>query len=285
MQWIVDSVIEFTLNSPLNSLGQGSSEKAWKSPLVGFASAADPIFEFFRDDIGPGYWHPLDAFDLAYNSETAVLPHDLTVISWILPQTAATRRSNRKEKSLPSERWIRVRKYGEEFNVALREYLVETLKQRGIRSVAPMLLEEWNRCISQEYGYSSNWSERHAAFAAGLGTFGLCDGLITEKGKAVRCGSIIAELKCKPNNRPYSSHREYCRFFHDGGCGKCMARCPAEAISLQGHNKTACREHIRQTAKKSAVEKFGLDVNACGLCQVKVPCEAANPVNKSRLPK
>ncbi|MDP3488049.1 MAG: hypothetical protein Q8S19_08990 [Bacillota bacterium] len=30
---------------------------------------------------------------------------------------------------------------------------------------------------SGKYGYVSIWSERHTAFVAGLGTFGLCDGL------------------------------------------------------------------------------------------------------------
>jgi hypothetical protein len=43
--------------------------------------------------------------------------------------------------------------------------------------------------IWQQYkDYASSWSERHAAHAAGLGTFGLCDGLITAKGKAMQGG-------------------------------------------------------------------------------------------------
>ena len=36
--------------------------------------------------------------------------------------------------------------------------------------------------------------ETHAAHAAGLGTFGLCDGLITPIGKAIRVGSVVAKM-------------------------------------------------------------------------------------------
>ena len=35
-------------------------------------------------------------------------------------------------------------------------------------------------------GYFSNWSERHIAYAAGLGTFSLSDGFIIERGIAHR---------------------------------------------------------------------------------------------------
>jgi epoxyqueuosine reductase len=57
-----------------------------------------------------------------------------------------------------------------------------------------MLASNWTVVNSQRYSYASSWSERHAAYAAGLGTFGLCDGLITARGKAVRFGSIISKL-------------------------------------------------------------------------------------------
>jgi epoxyqueuosine reductase QueG len=52
-------------------------------------------------------------------------------------------------------------------------------------------LPEWSRRPSEKYVFSSNWSERHAAYTAGLGTFGLCDGLITPLGKAMRVGEGV----------------------------------------------------------------------------------------------
>ena len=44
--------------------------------------------------------------------------------------------------------------------------------------------------------------QRHAAHAAGLGTFGLCDGLITAKGKAMRAGSVVARIAVAQTPRP-----------------------------------------------------------------------------------
>jgi len=48
---------------------------------------------------------------------------------------------------------------------------------------------------SEGYTFASTWSERHAAHTFGIGTFGLCDGLITSRGKAMRCGSLVANIQ------------------------------------------------------------------------------------------
>ena len=95
----------------------------------------------------------------------------------------------------------------------------------------------WTIVNSERFSYASSWSERHAAHAAGLGTFGLCDGLITAKGKAMRVGSVVAKISIEPTPRPYADHRAYCLFFADGTCGKCIDRCPVRAITESGHDK------------------------------------------------
>ena len=92
---------------------------------------------------------------------------------------------------------MRAKFAGEQFNVALREHLVATLTGAGIAAVAPTRLRQWSMAP-----VTSNWSERHIAYAAGLGTFGLCDGLITPLGKAMRCGSVVARLRCARHAPP-----------------------------------------------------------------------------------
>jgi len=47
-------------------------------------------------------------------------------------------------------------------------------------------------------GPSSNWSERHIAYAAGMGTFSLNDAFITEKGIAIKLLSVVTELEIFP---------------------------------------------------------------------------------------
>ena len=54
-------------------------------------------------------------------------PHELTVISWVLPQTQATKADNRRETTYPSERWARARIFGEAANKGIRERLVEAI--------------------------------------------------------------------------------------------------------------------------------------------------------------
>jgi len=119
-------------------------------------------------------------------------------------------------------------------NVRLREQVVEKLTEEGVEAVAPMLSPLWKGVTSEKYLYASTWSERHAAYAAGLGTFGLSDGLITPRGKAMRTGSVVANIKIDPTPRPYTDHHAYCLFYADGSCRKCIERCPIGAITEEG---------------------------------------------------
>ena len=134
---------------------------------------------------------------------------------------------------------------------------------------------------SQRFGFASSWSERHAAHAAGLGTFGLCDGLITARGKALRAGSVVAKITMPITPRPYDDHHAYCLYFAEGTCGKCIDRCPVRAISIAGHDKQRCRKHL-QASRDYVTETFGFVGYGCGLCQVGVPCESGIPVKKAR---
>ena len=204
-------------------------------------------------------------------------PEELTVISWILPQTKATRSDNTKENFYPSERWARARIFGEEVNVKLKKHLVKSIESAGYKAIAPSLTPQFSMRISPKYGFASTWSERHAAYASGLGTFGLCDGLITPVGKAMRTGSVIAQIHIPPTHRPYTNHHEYCLFFTKGTCGKCISRCPVDAISKSGKDKEICFKHLFPVTKDYVSNNFGFQGYGCGLCQTGVPCESGIP--------
>ncbi|AFM26190.1 epoxyqueuosine reductase [Desulfomonile tiedjei] len=274
--WLTEIIEEYLKDSPDNSLKMEPDEKAWDAVLVGFSSGADPLYEAYKDLVSESHWTPLEAFSIGF-PDVVVNPANLTVISWILPQREATRSDNRKETFYPSRRWVQARFPGEEFNNSLRRHLVNALSSRGIKSVAPILLPEWSRVKSARFVFSSKWSERHAAYAAGLGTFGLCDGLITSKGKAHRVGSVIADLSVPVTERPYDNHHAYCLFFYDGSCTACRKRCPVGAITETGHDKQKCREHVHETCGEYVRKSFGSDGHGCGLCQTGVPCESGIP--------
>ncbi len=267
----------FVNNSPLNSLGNEAGEKAWDEPLVGFSGGDDPLYAEFKGHIGDFYFTPLEIFTLTF-PETSVSAGELTVISWVLPHIEQTKRDNRKETSLPSERWARARGIGDKVNSELRKHLILSLHEEGYEALAPDLSPFKKSGRSERYGRASSWSERHAAFASGLGTFGLCDGLITPLGKAVRCGSVIARIKVTPTERPYTDHHAYCLFYSQGRCGRCVERCPVDAISTaNGHDKEKCGKFLQPVTEDYIKSSFGFEAHACGLCQTKVPCESGIP--------
>ena len=275
--WITSLIEDFIADSPENTLQNPAQDRAFENPLVGFSNGADSLYERYKEVVGPYHWTPKEIFDLTF-PETQVQSGDLTVISWILPQTELTKRDNRKETVYPSERWARARVFGEEVNVKLRRAMVSALESKGNLAVAPVLSPLWERKPSDRFILASTWSERHAAYAAGLGTFGVCDGLITPRGKAMRCGSVVAAVAIPPTPRPYLHHRAYCLYYTRGICGKCISRCPAGALSRFGHDKIKCREHVRTIGGKYVKSHYGFDGFGCGLCQTKVPCESRVPL-------
>jgi hypothetical protein len=276
---IEEIIREFCRSSPENDQLFSATEPMFDEPLVGFSSAADPLYAFFKKDIGDPYTTPIDHFRAAFLDRT-ITAEDLSVIAWILPLTRQTKNDNRKETAQPSERWARTRLFGEKFNVALANYVAGILNAQGTDALVPSLSPAARAGISQKYGMATSWSERHAAFVSGLGTFGLCDGLITKKGKAMRCGSVIARIAVPPTPRPYAGHHDWCLFYAKGTCKACIQRCPAGALSKQGHDKNRCREYLFGVTKPYIQEKYNIDIYGCGLCQTKVPCESKNPVKE-----
>ncbi|MDQ5988038.1 MAG: Epoxyqueuosine reductase [Syntrophus sp. SKADARSKE-3] len=274
--WIENIIRDYVADSEDNSL-KGNGDKAWEDALVGFSRGDDPLYSFFKSDIGSFFWTPEEIFSLSF-PDTKVKVEELTVISWVLPQTESTKADNRRESSLPAERWVRSRNYGEDFSMKLARHVVSHLLDRGIQSLVPAQSPKWSWQESKKYGFASNWSERHAAYTSGLGTFGLCDGLITRKGKAMRCGSVIARIDVSPTERPYNEPHAYCLFYTKGTCRKCISRCPCGAITEDGHDKSKCKSYLFETVAPYAKSQFGIASYGCGLCQTGVPCESRIPM-------
>lgn len=260
---LAGKIISFVREDELNSLG--GTCYIYDEPLVGFARAHDPLFDQLKNEeiIGKVHKTPLEW-----------LPGASTVISYFLPFSREVRLSNYKD-GLASEEWLRGRIQGEGLNNKLRKCLVEELTASGGRAIAPVLEKGW---MADYEMLLSNWSERHAAFIAGLGAFGLNRGLITPKGMAGRFGSVITDLEFAPSRRPYQSPFEYCPFLVDGSCGVCIDRCPVGAITTAGKDKKRCHQYIFIEDPQAEIRvKYGYPQSACGKCQTSVPCENGIP--------
>lgn len=266
-EWILEQVRDVFTTVNGNCIEE-MSVSMFDQPLVGVGAASDPLFDEFKKEgiIGPWYMKP-----------TEWLPEAKTVVSLFFPFSLEVRESNRKSVDVPSKEWAYGRIEGQEFIKNCILELRARFDKAGIQNLVPLVDERFAQvnagnhfqefdCVNEKT-YGSNWSERHAAFVCGLGTFGLSKGIITEKGMAGRLASIIIAEEVNPDVRPYKEVYEYCTM-----CGACVKRCPVQAISIQeGKNHNICHAWLMKT-KELCAPRFG-----CGLCQTKVPCECRIP--------
>jgi epoxyqueuosine reductase QueG len=233
-------------------------------PLFGYASAQDPYYAELKK---PG------VIGLHFMYPTEWLTGANSVISIFLPFTEQVRSANRKIKEVPVYEWLHARIEGQAFQNVICGFAAEFLRKERFDAVCPMIdsrFVQGNPAVrdrNEQDFYSSNWSERHTAFIAGLGTFGLSRGIITRKGMAGRFISVITTGLFKTDKRPYTSLYDYCT-----RCGACAGNCPAGAISPKtGKAHPPCSAFLEKTREQFA-PRYG-----CGKCQVKVPCEARIP--------
>jgi len=278
-EYIENHIKLYVATSP-NNLLPAFEEAIWDEPLVGFADGDDSIFTEYKQVIGDFHITPREALENHVHRAGFGEVNRVSVISWVLPSTDATRLSLRRENKVPSLRWNHTRFQGQDFNFRLQRHLVALLEGLGYCCVAPEL-EKWWKTSDLPNGLASNWSQRHIAYAARLGTFGLSDGFITPKGVAIRVGSVVCDAELTPSPRPYAHHQANCLYYREGSCGRCIQRCPAGAISTEGHDKIRCREYVNTQIEmlRGAGRAAGYigSYAGCGLCQTKVPCEGRIP--------
>ena len=251
---------------PVNPKFYGT--ELYQAPILGFGSAQDSLFAQYKDPAVIGPWHM---------SPEEWLPGAKAVVSLFFPMSEAVLASNRKEKMGASPLWLYARYEGQAFINAYSEALCDWFRAQGYEACAPCVDPRFERVNAGKgiAGYpeitrktfGSRWSERHAAYVCGLGTFGLSKGLITERGMAGRFTSVIVTAPLEPDARPYTGIYDYCI-----RCGACVKRCPVHAITLEkGKNHLKCGLRLKISM---AVDKPRY---ACGLCQTGVPCETRNP--------
>ena len=252
-----EDIANFTKNSCQNFVDELNRMQIWDQPLIGVAQASNPLWEKMKESqvVGPDHLSPNEW-----------LPDAKSVISYFLPFTEQIRSSNRFNGK-PSTEWLYGRYEGEMFNNALRRLIIGLVEAHGGKALAPPLDKRFmvNRL-------RSNWSERHVAFIAGLGTFGLSRSLITPLGTAGRFGSVIVDCEFESKTQHYQEFEDYCV-----KCGKCIERCPCGAITEKGKDNQSCSQYLNK------ILELNKPRYACGKCQTSVPCEHLKPNTKISL--
>lgn len=283
MRDVYEQIVGLQRTSELNRLSRLDNGVIYEEPLIGVADGNDPLFAEYKTIIGEFHMTPEEVLrHAAAERSCSYVPGEISVICWALPFAAHIKKSNAQKEVWASVKWGHAYDAGEAFNNLVRKTLEESFAEQGVLAAAPVLATAWRRIEDLPGGHTSNWSERHALYAAGLGTFSINDGFITEKGMAMRCGSIVVNKKLPVTERRHTHHLGNCLFSARGICGKCMERCPAFAITAAGHDKVQCRRYRDRLFGDFLHTTCGLDVRAdfCGLCQTGTPCESGNPMRR-----
>jgi epoxyqueuosine reductase len=283
----------FVSESAGNRLVDFGHIPVFEAPLLGVVDGRDPIFRIFREVVSPGHLMPLETLQ-RYSPAAADLS-DVSVVSWALPFSPGVRQSNRGE-DWPSALYSVARNNGGAVIHDVSRRLTEKLLALGLATVSPVLTEKYDAFRSLEHAFSSTWSERHVAYAAGLGRFGLHGSLITPAGSYVRFGSLIVNLPPGPVPARAEDYRAPCLATGGETCGVCRQRCPVGAISGKGMDKEQCymrRNEIRERhlvsyagkyrmlpspIVKGGTRKQGYSLG-CALCLCDVPCEDKDPAS------
>jgi epoxyqueuosine reductase len=201
---IAEHVTQLVKTDFRNALPEGDNPPIWDTPVVGVASARDPIFRRLQEPEVVGPMHRLPE---------NWLPGAESIISVFVPYSELIFQSYRVDSRYSSLEYASGKWNGSKFLNVIRRSLIRYAESHGGKAVAPNIDPRYGA-----EGIRPYWSERHVAFVAGVGTFGLHQGLITEKGVYGRICSVVTTLKLAPTERPYTEVYEYCLYATDGSC-------------------------------------------------------------------
>lgn len=244
---IADKIIEYVKNYPALK----NVENIWKEPVVGFADANGSYIRALKEIVAPAHLLPEDFME-----------NPNIIISYYIPFTEELAALNLNvEGNLAAQEWSDAYNLTNTMIADISQYVSDLLTDMGYRAVPP------TGVVFDKELILSNWSQRHIAYAAGLGTFGINNMLISEKGCCGRYGSVIADIPVEPDS---ILTEERCLYKKNGSCKKCVQNCFSGALTTEGFDRKKCFEICMINDART-----GADV--CGKCDIDIPCAFKAP--------
>jgi len=239
-----EEIIELIENSVLES----KSKELFRKPVVGFSSADNPLYEKLKVIVWSEHLHPKD-----------ILPNAKSVVSFFIPFSEGVVKSNSGNSAVSKEWGI---SYVEANNLInqISDSLVGYLNNKSISAATIKATHNYD-----ESTLKSAWSHRSAAYIANMGEFGLNRMLITKEGCAGRFGTVIISQEIPVKEETVV---EYCMYYKNGSCLKCIKSCPQNALSINGFDRFICRDQLLKNAE--GLSDIGL-CDVCGKCVVSCP--------------
>jgi len=236
----------------------------WGRPLVGFADAKHSFILNLKNIINPNHALPTD-----------ILKDASIVLAYYIPFTKELAKTNRKMNRLASSQWALAYEETNAMFKYLNQHIIEYLNAKGYNAA----IAKESATFSTEK-LISNWSHRHFAYIAGLGTFGINNMLITKSGCCGRFFTIVTNLDIV-SDRPMV--HELCLYKKNGSCKICLKNCPAGALTELRYNRTKCYSLLKENAAvytefgSSYVDETLTTANStgsevCGKCITSSPC-------------
>jgi epoxyqueuosine reductase QueG len=231
---------------------------AWKAPLAAVVPADAPGFSRLKEIVSPTHLLPRD-----------ILGGAKSVISFFIPFADRIAESNTGP------------------GPASREWALAYIQTNDLISRISAGLEEFLRGFGAESGkipathnfdearLVSDWSHRHIAWIASLGSFGMNNMLITEAGCCGRFGSLVTGFAFPPEDHaPPGPVPERCLGKLGRPCGFCWKRCPVDAYEGGSFDRRRCYARCLKNARFHGQLGYA---DVCGKCLAGLPCSAQDP--------
>jgi epoxyqueuosine reductase QueG len=287
-EMVLEFLADLFSKNELNRLPKSyTGDRIFSNPLIGVAKGDDPIFKKYKEIISSKHLTPNEMWNAA--GLQYVKDSNLRILSIACPFSNQIRAESMKARIMPAEIYSIGRNYANEFKIDIMKNTIKLFQKEGFDATAGMLSNDFNIYP----GFFSSWSERHIAFAAGLGTFSLHEGLISEVGCNIRLCSVITNAPLQVTPRKSDDPYTNCLYYINGTCRECEKKCPANAINENGHDKKKCRiygrkieaemkkrlgpilkPYLRRISGKM-VKSYPV---GCAFCQFGVPCMDSNPL-------
>lgn len=227
----------------------------WGEPLVRAVSSDRKEILALKETVSPRHLSPLE-----------ILPDAKGIVCFFVPFDVKVSESNIGGRYASAE-WARAYILTNELIAEISDGIERFLNARGFRAGKIPATHNFDAET-----LLSDWSHRHVAAAAGLGTFGINNMLITDRGCCGRLGSVVTN--CEFEYGDEGAMAERCLFKRDGSCGACLKKCFTGAYADNGYDRHRCYAVCLENAAHHADIGYA---DVCGKCLVGLPCSAKDP--------
>jgi len=251
-----DEIIK-TINSAISEYGEiNKINEMWGEPIIEIISASNEKIKYLKQAVSSEHLMPYD-----------ILQDAKSIISFFIPFHKKIAESN-INGTMASKEWVAAYIRTNDLIKVINNKIEELMQKNGCKTGKIPATHNFN-----EKTLISNWSHRHIAFMAGIGTFGINNMLITKKGCCGRFGSIIINYELK-DYQQVGNIKEKCLNKLNENCGICHKRCTVNAYDNNNFNRNACYEQCLENAKYHKETGYA---DVCGKCMVGLPCSLKEP--------